>query len=261
MLRSPVLARLLEPDQLYRGVALPRNRQQRGRGKGIALQVGLLCVCHLYNSWLDSKGKEWFSSTTLWWWDGMQRQQSFQLRAGLFVSCSIFSTKPPIFQLQPFWLLCTWPSWGRPISTRNSALPRRFHWWFFSHVMNALRYIHHHIAQVMFLFSQSGLSTVSICSTSILRSEDPGRGRQAYFPPDPRRTHDLWLQLDFRQHCAIPWQLIQMSKWGRNQPPIVKDKIHELTTSLDWIVNYPQTLKWMMQLSTHYWIAAKNDDQ
>ena len=30
---------------------------------------------------------------------------------------------------QPFWVLCPWPKWGSPTSTRIAALHRRFHWW------------------------------------------------------------------------------------------------------------------------------------
>ena len=150
----PVLARPTEPHQLCAWVALPRNCQQWGRGQGIPLQVGFLCVfycvlCHVQNNtqldWIT--GKEWSSLTTLWWWDGKQKPQLFRQKAGFSfgINFKIFTmllfspikiTK--IYDLQPFWLLCTWSNRGCPISTRNSALPRGLHRWFFTYLMNPL---------------------------------------------------------------------------------------------------------------------------
>ena len=35
---------------------------------------------------------------------------------------------------QSFWVLCPWPKWGSPTSSRITALHRRFHWWEFGNL-------------------------------------------------------------------------------------------------------------------------------
>lgn len=85
-------------------------------------------LCHIL--WCNSiKGKEWFSWTTLWWWDGRRRPPLFRLKAGFYSEIDLckFSNWS---NLQPFRIFCTRSSRGCPISKRNSALPRGLHWWF-----------------------------------------------------------------------------------------------------------------------------------
>ena len=186
-------------------------------------------LCHIL--WCNSiKGKEWFSWTTLWWWDGRRRPPLFRLKAGFYSEIDLckFSNWS---NLQPFRIFCTRSSRGCPISKRNSALPRGLHWYNYNQ-----QQIYLHPKPIMNAF------IVWFC-----RSENFGWGREAHFPHDTRGPHDLRLQLDRRKHCTIPWQLTKLI-----QPEHVLSRSYSRT--LECSCKFWQPGQWQVSSKVCTWL-------